>query len=72
MLALNAVELQVLGIPLIGGLLVAWGALHILALADRAAFVGAAGDQVDAVVARVSDLVARHPEAAAYTPGAIL
>ena len=37
MLALNAVELQVLGIPLIGGLLVAWGALHILALADRAA-----------------------------------
>jgi hypothetical protein len=35
MLALNAVELQVLGIPLIGGLLVAWGALHILALADR-------------------------------------
>jgi len=37
MLALNAVELQVLGIPLIGGLLVAWGALHILALADRTA-----------------------------------
>jgi hypothetical protein len=29
------VELQVLGIPLIGGLLVAWGALHILAMADR-------------------------------------
>ncbi len=35
MLSLNAVELQVLGIPLVGGLLVAWGALHILALADR-------------------------------------
>ena len=42
------------------------------ALADRAAFVGAAGDQVDAVIARVEDLVARHPEAADYRPGAIL
>ncbi|MFL0580105.1 adenylosuccinate lyase [Dietzia sp. 179-F 9C3 NHS] len=42
------------------------------ALADRAAFVGAAADQVDAVVTRVSELVARHPDAAAYTPGAIL
>jgi predicted anti-sigma-YlaC factor YlaD len=37
MLSLNAVELQVLGIPLVAGLLVAWGALHILAMADRAA-----------------------------------
>lgn len=36
MLALNSVELQVLGIPLFGGLAVAWGALHILAMADRA------------------------------------
>lgn len=42
------------------------------ALADRAAFVGAAGDQVDAVVARVGTLVDRHPEAAGYTPGSIL
>jgi hypothetical protein len=36
MLSLNAVELQVLGIPLLAGLLVAWGALHLLAIADRA------------------------------------
>lgn len=36
MLSLNSVEWQVLGIPLIVGLAVAWGALHILALADRA------------------------------------
>ena len=42
------------------------------ALSDRAAFVGAAGDQVDAVIARVEALVARNPEAAAYSPGAIL
>ena len=42
------------------------------ALADRAAFVGAAGDQVDAVAARVEALVARHPEAAGYAPGSIL
>ena len=42
------------------------------ALADTSAFIGAAGDQVDAVVAAVADLVARYPEAAAYTPGAIL
>ena len=42
------------------------------ALADRAAFVGVAGDQVDAVVARVDALVARYPEAAGYAPGAIL
>lgn len=37
MLSPSNVELQVLGIPLIGGLGVAWGALHILALADRTA-----------------------------------
>jgi adenylosuccinate lyase len=42
------------------------------ALADRAAFTGAAGDQVDQVVAAVAELVAKYPEAAKYTPGAIL
>jgi len=34
--------------------------------------IGAAGDQVDAVVAGVDALVARYPDAAKYTPGAIL
>jgi adenylosuccinate lyase len=47
------------------------GALDGL-LADPLAFTGAAVDQVRAVVARVDEIVARHPEAAAYTPGAIL
>jgi adenylosuccinate lyase len=42
------------------------------ALADRAAFTGAAGDQVDAVVSEVGELVSRYPEAAKYHPGAIL
>jgi adenylosuccinate lyase len=42
------------------------------ALADKQAFTGAAGDQVDAVVAVVDALVARSPDAAEYTPGAIL
>jgi len=42
------------------------------ALADRAAFTGAADAQVDAVVARVGELVARYPEQAVYTPGDIL
>ncbi len=42
------------------------------AVASPLAFTGAAADQVDAVVARVEALVARHPEAAAYLPGAIL
>lgn len=37
MLSLNMVELQVVGIPLLVGLLVTWGALHILAIADREA-----------------------------------
>jgi adenylosuccinate lyase len=41
-------------------------------LADRASFVGAAGDQVARVAARVGEVVARHPAAAAYRPGAIL
>ena len=35
-------------------------------------FTGAAVEQVEAVVRRVEALVARHPEAAAYSPGAIL
>ena len=42
------------------------------ALADRQAFIGAAGSQVDAVAAAVDELVSRYPEAAKYTPGAIL
>jgi adenylosuccinate lyase len=42
------------------------------ALADRGAFVGAAAHQVDAVVAKVDELVSRYPEAAKYSPGAIL
>jgi len=42
------------------------------ALADKAAFIGAAGAQTDAVVARVADLVEAYPEAAMYTPGDIL
>jgi hypothetical protein len=37
MLALNAVELQVVGVPLIVGLVVGWGALHIVAISDREA-----------------------------------
>lgn len=36
LLSLSAVELQVLGISLVAGLVVAWGALHILAIADQA------------------------------------
>ena len=42
------------------------------ALADKQAFTGAAGDQVDRVVAAVDDLVGRFPEAARYTSDAIL
>ena len=42
------------------------------ALADRQSFTGAAGPQVDAVVAAVGELVSAYPQAAAYTPGAIL
>ncbi|AEA22697.1 adenylosuccinate lyase [Pseudonocardia dioxanivorans CB1190] len=41
-------------------------------LADPLSFTGAAGAQVAAVVARVDEITAAHPEAAAYTPGAIL
>jgi len=42
------------------------------ALADKKSFTGAAGDQVDQVVAQVDELVGRYPDAAKYTPGAIL
>jgi adenylosuccinate lyase len=42
------------------------------ALADKQAFTGAAGDQVDRVVDVVEELVGRYPEAAKYTSGAIL
>ena len=42
------------------------------ALADTESFTGAAADQVDRVVAAVGELVSAYPEAARYTPGAIL
>ena len=41
-------------------------------MAEPLTFTGAASSQVDAVVAAVSLVVAEHPQAAAYTPGAIL
>jgi adenylosuccinate lyase len=41
-------------------------------VADPITFTGAAVAQTQAVCRRVADVVARHPEAAAYTPGAIL
>ena len=41
-------------------------------LADRLAFTGRATSQVEAVVARIAELVATDPEAAAYRPGSIL
>jgi adenylosuccinate lyase len=41
-------------------------------LADPLRFTGAATAQVAAVAARVDEIVAAHPQAAAYTPGAIL
>ncbi|WP_370625087.1 adenylosuccinate lyase [Corynebacterium sp. TAE3-ERU12] len=41
-------------------------------LADRAAFTGAAGAQVDRVAKRVSELATRYPVAAKYQPGDIL
>ncbi|MBG0823227.1 adenylosuccinate lyase [Planomonospora sp. ID91781] len=41
-------------------------------LADRVSFTGAAAEQVEAVVARVGEVTARHPQAAGYVPGAIL
>lgn len=36
MLALNGTESQVIGIPLILGIAVVWGALHLFAISDRA------------------------------------
>ena len=42
------------------------------ALADRSVFIGAAESQVARVLARVNDVVSRHPEAATYKPGEIL
>ena len=33
-LSLNSIELQVIGIPLIAGIAVAWGALHLLVVAE--------------------------------------
>ncbi len=41
-------------------------------VADRAAFTGAAPAQVHAVADRVAEVVAKHPDAAAYTPDPIL
>jgi adenylosuccinate lyase len=42
------------------------------ALADKAAFIGAASDQVSEVVAQVQKLVEANPEAARYSPSPIL
>ena len=42
------------------------------ALADRESFIGAAGNQTDSVIAAVDELVHAYPDAAKYTPGAIL
>jgi adenylosuccinate lyase len=41
-------------------------------VADPLSFTGAAGAQVQAVVARVQDVVRRHPVAATYAPAPIL
>ena len=41
-------------------------------VAEPIGFTGAAVDQVAAVVRRVEEVAARHPQAAAYSPGAIL
>ncbi len=41
-------------------------------VADPITFTGAAVAQVQAVVRRIEEVTARYPEAAAYTPGAIL
>lgn len=41
-------------------------------MADKLSFTGAAADQVAAVVGRIEEIVKQHPEAAGYTPGAIL
>ncbi|MDQ3886995.1 MAG: lyase family protein, partial [Actinomycetota bacterium] len=41
-------------------------------LTDRLSFTGQAGEQVARVAAAAADVVARHPEAARYTPAPIL
>jgi adenylosuccinate lyase len=41
-------------------------------VADRSAFAGAASAQVEAVVARVSEVVAKYPAAGTYIPAPIL
>lgn len=41
-------------------------------MADKLSFTGAAAAQVAAVVGRVEEILKQHPEAAGYTPGAIL
>ncbi|MCW2797560.1 adenylosuccinate lyase [Nocardioides sp.] len=41
-------------------------------VAEPISFTGAAVDQVEAVVRRVGEVTARHPEAAVYSPAAIL
>ena len=41
-------------------------------VAEPITFTGAAVAQTQAVCRKVADVVARHPEAAAYSPGAIL
>ncbi len=42
------------------------------AVRDPLELTGSARDQVDRLAARVAELAAAHPEAAAYTPGAVL
>ncbi|WP_412541020.1 adenylosuccinate lyase [Longispora sp. K20-0274] len=41
-------------------------------VADKAAFTGAAGAQVSHVLSRIEKVLASHPDAAGYAPGAIL
>ena len=41
-------------------------------MAQPLEFTGAAGSQVQAVVDAVGRIAAEHPQAAAYSPGAIL
>jgi adenylosuccinate lyase len=41
-------------------------------VAEPIGFTGAAVQQVESVVRRIAEVAEQHPEAAAYTPGAIL
>ncbi|MGQ4512862.1 adenylosuccinate lyase [Streptomyces sp. DW26H14] len=41
-------------------------------MADKLSFTGAAEDQIATVLARIEEIVKRHPDAAGYTPGSIL